>query len=95
MSDINPLTGAPLQAVQQAAPIRHEAKPQAAFQDNPLEKLKESFNSEEAEKFQMLSDRASRTKFATGDRNVDMGNYLKFKGLITGLLSFMDSPDER
>ena len=57
------------------------------------EKMEKELNSEEAQQFQDLANKASRTKFATGDRDTDIRNYLKFKGNIAGLLSILGDND--
>jgi len=88
MSDVNPLTGAGMNV---SAPVSQptEAKPQSVFPESVNERLEQEFNSEEAEQFQMLAMRASRTKFATGDRDADIRSYLKFKANINGLLGML------
>ena len=86
---INPLTGAPMPSSQPVAQPQAAAKPQSVFPESIEEKMDREVNSDEARQYQEIANKASRTKFATGDRETDIRNYLKFKGNIAGLLSML------
>jgi hypothetical protein len=90
MSDFNPLTGSssPFPVIQ-SAPKPSAPKPQVVFEDKPQASPEEEVNSDEAIAFQRLAERAGNTKFATGNRDVDIQNYLKMKAITKGLLSFL------
>ena len=85
---INPLTGAPMPS-SQPVQVQAEARPQSVFPESIEEKMDREVNSDEARQYQDIADKASRTKFATGDRETDIRNYLKFKGNIAGLLNML------
>ena len=89
----NPLTGA--DSTPAPAPQQSEAKPQSVFPNQVSEKVDQAFNSEEAQQFQELANKASNTKFATGDRDTDIRNYLRFKANISGLLTMLGEEDGR
>lgn len=92
MSDINPLTGTPNYSTQEPVQPQAEVR-QSVFPESIEEKMDREVNSDEARQFQELANRASRTKFATGDRGSDIQNYLKFKGIVAGLVSFLGEDD--
>lgn len=91
MSDINPLTGGQTEPnafkpmVRQAPVVLSAPKPQTAFDDGSTD-----INSAEAWARQELEDKASATKFATGNKEEDVMNYLQFKKNIQGLLGLLD-----
>ena len=91
MSDINPLTGSPKTPMPIQVNSNQPPKPQTVFPDNPLaQRLDEEMNSEEAQAYAELAFKASNTKFATGDRETDIRNYLQYKKHVAGLLSFLN-----
>ena len=52
--------------------------------------MQEAFDSEEARELEMIDMMASKTKFATGNRELDRKNYVRFRSYIDGLLGFLD-----
>ena len=90
MSEINGMTGQPFN--HQPSP-QSEPQERVSFEDPTVSKLNELMQSEEAEGFQRLALEASRTKFATGNRETDIRNLLNFKSLIAGLVGFIEPND--
>jgi len=94
VSDIDPMTGAPLNA-EPAVP--REVKPRVSFENPLAEKLDQLVHSEEAEAFAQIARAASRTKFATGDLQVDIRNYMtmqKISKMLTGKKAEETARDE-
>lgn len=86
VSDINPMTGSPINPV---PTIQQVPKPRVNFEDPSAKKLDTLVNSEEAQEFQRIADAASRTKFATGDRDTDIRSYIQFRKSIDNLLGLL------
>jgi hypothetical protein len=86
MSDFNPLTG---QSSSEPAMEQREFAPRQNF-DNPVaQKLDELVHSDEAAEFAHIARLASKTKFATGDLETDIRNYMKMQRIaqeIAGML---------
>jgi len=90
MSDINPFTG---HSTNPEATIQREPVARTNFEDPTVNKLNELMRSEEADEFQKIADAASRTKFATGNREIDIRNYLKFRNGINSILGLLEPHD--
>ncbi len=90
MSDINPMTGHPNNPEPE---VQREPKPRVNFEDPTIKKLNDLVRSDEAQEFQRIANAASRTKFATGDRETDIRAYLNYKRSIDNLLGLLNSND--
>ena len=87
MSDFNPLTG---QAPSAPTEAPREAGPRLNFEDPMAQKMDQMVQSDEAAEFAKLARLASKTKFATGNLEIDIRNYMKMKRIgaeIAGMMS--------
>lgn len=87
MNGFDPMTGQSSDAPQQ---VQREAGPRLNFEDPMAKKLDDIVQSEEAAEFAALAKAASKTKFATGNLEVDIRNYMKLHRIsseIAGLMS--------
>ena len=94
MSDSFNGFGASVDPVQgfRAAPAQQSTPQDSPVQD-PRVVFEESSAEDDLAKFQEameLQDRASRTKFATGNPEKDLYLYLRFKSLADGLTDMID-----
>lgn len=84
---MDPMTG---HGVNSEPVVEREVKARTNFEDPTIDKLNELMRSDEALEFQRIADAASKTKFATGDRQTDIRTYLQFRRSIDNLLGLLD-----
>lgn len=90
MEDMNPMTGNPFNPEPTTQP---EPKPRVSFEDPVVNKLNELVNSDEAAEFAHMARMASKTKFATGNVEVDIRNWLTMKKIGKMMSGMMNDED--
>jgi len=86
MSDIDPMTGQPLNPAPQ---LQREAGPRGVFEQPKVRTVDPMNMSQEDIEFRHIADMSQLTKFATGDLSRDIPNYLamrKIGRMMVGLL---------
>jgi hypothetical protein len=86
MNDFNPLTG---QSPSEPAMEQKEFGPRQSFEDPVAKHLDEMVHSDEAAEFAHIARLASKTKFATGNIEVDIRNYMKMQRIAQSIAEFI------
>ena len=91
MSDINPMTGTPVNAApapEQVHPVRGMFDSKPNHQQMPVANPMDM--SEEEMQFQRIAELSQLTKFATGDLAKDIPNYLTIKRIARQMVGLLD-----
>jgi hypothetical protein len=96
VSDINPMTGKSASAVEAApravpAQVSFEDPTRKSLESPAQQGIQELINSPQAEEFAMLAELASKTKFATGNVETDIRNYLRLNSISQQIAGFLSN----